>query len=166
MKKTLLTLSLLIAGALTAYAGYYNNGTVCTMQYPNYNCNQGYSSGYASYTIGCTTYYYNTSTRAIVGTQNICNTTYTTNNDYLYQYYTYPVTYTQPTYTYTYPSYQYQTTYPYYGTSYPSQYYTYGYSDGTWYPGYSSGGIFNGMFDNNYTYNSGCYWQNGYQVCY
>lgn len=90
----------------------------------SYGYGGGYGGGYGygnggigSYTIGCTTYYYNTRTGAQLYTQNICYT------------YTQPV-YTQPIYY----------DYPYYGGNYGgwygggSQYCTYKYINGSWYP--------------------------------
>lgn len=128
MKKLLITLSLLGAGAvaLTASASYYYN--TYTVYNPSYGAR-------ASYTIGCTTYYYNPYTGASMGQEQIC--------------YTYT-----PSYAYA-PGYTYQ--YDYYYTQ-PTPYYTYEYNTNTggWYPGAG------------YAYNDywGCYWQNGYQVCY
>ena len=170
MKKILIALSLVglsFVGFAMAGAQYYGYGSY---SYDNYYyadaSYSGYSSTYpqthsqyytdsyryrskdgvGSYTIVCTTYYYNTRTGAQLYTENIC-TTYCT-----YQYpstcqptYSYPVTYTYPT-TYTYPvnysypsNYYYTTpsyTYPYYGNYYygSTQYCTYSYVNGSWYP--------------------------------
>ena len=163
MKKILFILSFLgvgAAGLATAGAQYYSSydygnytsSYTSSSYYPSYN-----SGSRASYTIGCTTYYYNPYTGASLGQQQVCSSA--------------PV-YTQPTYpsypTYpTYPTYDYGYNYGYTYTQ-PSQYTTYGYSNGSWYPGYSNGGIFgsftNGGYDNYNNY--GCYYQNGYQVCY
>lgn len=173
MKKALLLLSIIglgIAGLTSANAQYYDNyyntsydssynsmyyNSTYTTAYtqPAYTSyygggsNYGYygTGGTGSYTIGCTTYYYNTRTGAQLYTQQICNNT--------------PV-YTQPTYSYP-VQYSYPTTY-----TQPSQYYTYGYSNGSWYPGYSSGGIFGLGNIGNTNSNYGCYYQNGYQICY
>lgn len=113
----------------------------------NYNYGGGYGSGYGyygsggigSYTIGCTTYFYNTRTGAQLYTRYICTT------------------YQQPTYYY--PSYP---TYP------STQYCTYKYISGAWYPSCGNSyyyGNYNYGYNSGYT-NSGCYYQNGYQVCY
>ena len=162
MKKLLTTLSFLgflTVSTVTAYAG--------NLYYPTYST----ASARASYTIGCTTYYYNPYTGQSLGSEQIYTGTCGYSSYYQTQYqYTYP----SYSYSYSYPTYEYQTYQPSYQynqyTSSPSQYYTYGYSNGSWYPGYSSG-LLNSVsnsFTNTY-YNSqsqGCYYQNGYQVCY
>jgi hypothetical protein len=163
-----------IAGLATASAQYYGNMNTSAYSYganysypynttnythsSNYNygtfncdsCNNSYGAyngGVGSYTVGCTTYYYNTRTGTQLYTTNICNN-YSSYNNYNYQNYQYPVNYTYPT-----------------SYTYPSQYYTYGYADGSWYPGYSSSIFTNTGYNYGYS-NSNCYYQNGYQICY
>ena len=153
MKKILITLGILgLVGAGIASAQYYdsvyygNYGTTNTYYGGYNNSYYGYGNAIGSYTIGCTTYYYNTRTGASMGQQQICNTTYTYPSTTYYQYqYTYP-------YTYTYPSTQ-------------SQYCTYGYNGGSWYPCYNNSwyGNYNGGYQN-YT---NCYYSTyGQYICY
>jgi hypothetical protein len=99
-----------------------------------------YGGGIGSYTIGCTTYYYNTRTGAQLYTSYICNT---------YQY-------TQPTY--------YYPTYPY---TYPSnQYCTYGYQNGNWHQ-CQSYSWFDNSYNNGYQNYLNCYYdQYGRYICY
>lgn len=179
MKKLLFILTLAGCGILTANAQYYDyNGydygsysydtlynttayanTSYSNYYPqtysgnNYGTNySNYNGGIGSYTIGCTTYYYNTRTGSQLYTSYICSN-YTTPSAYQYQT---NYQYQQPTYyqTQTYPV----TSYP----SYPSQYQTYGYNNGTWYPGYSHS-ILSGTSN---TYQS-CYYNSyGQYLCY
>lgn len=131
----------------TSYTGGYGTASYSSYypssQYSQYHYGGGYSGGIGSYTIGCTTYYYNTRTGAVLYTSYICNT---------YQ----P---TQPT--------CYYTCTGGYNYNYSSPYYTYGYSNGSWYPRYSSS-IFGNSGYNNYNYNSQtCYYNTyGQYVCY
>jgi hypothetical protein len=127
----------------TSYmSGGYTN-TDYSNYYPQYQYGHGsnYAGGIGSYTIGCTTYYYNTRTGTVLYTSYTCNT---------YQY-------TQPTCYYT------CTTGYNYNYSYP--YYTYGYSSGNWYPGYSSS-IFGNSGYNNYNYQTCYYNAYGQYTCY
>lgn len=150
MKNLLLIFTIIgigIFGLIPVNAAYYPNNYGNSSYYNNYN------GGIGSYTIGCTTYYYSTRTRAQLYTQNICTT-------YNYQY-TYPTTYQ-----YYQPSYQsYQSTY-----TYPAQTY---YSASSWYSAYDSYPTYDitytdtGYGNNyNYSYGNSCYHQNGYQYCY
>ena len=168
MKRIILMLAAVglgITGLVTASAQYYSNNnsydygaysssyTSTSYSYPetssyyygNYggsyghgNYYDGYTGGVGSYTIGCTTYYYNTRTGSVLYTSNIC-----------------------PTYNYTYPSYYY--TYP----SYPSnQYCTYGYHNGSWNQCQSYGGFWNN-YNNGYQNYLNCYYdQYGRYICY
>lgn len=126
---------------------------------PNYNTSASYyaySGGTGSYTIGCTTHYYSTRTRAELYTQNICNYQY--NEQYnkpssRTSYYYYPnESYSQnygPDY-YSSPS-SINYSYPYYINDNDSNsYYTNGYTD----TGY-----------NNY-YQTDCNYWNGSYKCY
>ncbi len=152
MKKIFLMLSFLgltITGLGTASAQYTTNTYYYQRPYYGNSSYVSYGSGVGSYTIGCVTHYYNTSTGAEISTQNIC-TTY--NQPTSYYYTTYPATTYYPT-TYTYPT---------------TQYYTYGYNNGSWYPGYSSS-----IFSNTYTNYSGyqnylncSYNMYGQYICY
>ncbi len=190
MKKIISTIGLgsllFISGALFTSASYYT---------PYYNTYQNAptSNSYV-YVQGCYTYQYDAYTRVTSLLGSTCTTAYPTTNSYYNNYsYSYPVTTAysyQNTYTQNY-SYPVSTSYPV-TTSYPvstaytpaSPYYTYGYYEGNWYPGYqnttftdlfnsnSYGNSYNnysiyGDYNNNYNYmNNGCYYQNGYQVCY
>lgn len=127
----------------STYYGYTDTG-YSNYSYPQnyyYGGNYGYGSGYSpsystgyygsggigSYTVGCTTYYYNTRTGAQLYTRYICNTYqyqqptcyYTCNNSYTYPYY----------YGNNYGNY-------YGGSNYygGTQYCTYRYVNGSWYP--------------------------------
>ncbi|MEZ0209299.1 MAG: hypothetical protein ACAH17_03945 [Candidatus Paceibacterota bacterium] len=173
MKKILLTLSFACCTALglaTASAQYYPSydygsysydtsytttgyaNTSYSSYYPQtyyggiYGKNSStYNGGIGSYTIGCTTYYYNTRTGAQLYTSYICST-----------YQPQPTTYTYSTTYPSYPSYTYPT----------SQYYTYGYSNGSWYPGYQSS-IFDSSYNNGYQNYLNCYHDMyGQYVCY
>lgn len=143
MKKTLLLLSILgasLLGLATVSAQYYGNTTTNTSYGSSYSYGQNhgnYNGGTGSYTIGCTTYYYNTRTGAQLSTQNICtNYQYQQEPTYYYPTTAYYEYYTQPTY-------QYQYSYPYdygyvggnYGSYYGSgsNYCTYQYVNGGWY---------------------------------
>lgn len=132
--------------------GNYSSYSYPGYSYPNYTYSNNYSysnsayyGGVGSYTIGCTTYYYNTRTGAQLYTSNICNT-YNTNYSYNYQY-------QYPSYNYTYPS--------------TSQYCTYGYYNGSWSPCVSHS-IFNSYNSyNGYQNYLNCYYnQYGQYVCY
>lgn len=155
MKKLLLTLSALalaVTGASLAGAQYYNASYYSTTHVPSTSYQYTYGAAIGSYTIGCTTYYYNTTSGAVTATQNICANTHP--GTYNTPTYTYPATYSYPA-QYTYPA---NTAYTSYTNGYNynnmnSQYCTYGYRNGSWQPCYSSS-----WFDNNATYN----YNNGY----
>lgn len=146
MKKILIALSfvglsLLGVGAVSAqYYNYDTSGYTNTMYsnysytypqsygnyYGNYNYGNYYGNNYyggvGSYTIGCTTYYYNTRTGAQLYTQYICSNY---NSYYPYNYYN----------NYSYPvQYYYYYTNPYPSYNYGNQYCTYRYIGNIWYP--------------------------------
>lgn len=155
MKKTLLLLSILgssLIGLATVSAQYYGNTTTNTSYGSSYSYGQNhgggqnYSGGIGSYTIECTTYYYNTRTMAPLYTQNICTNNYQTNYQYPQEttyYYPAALYYDYDYQYYTQPTYQYQYSYPYdyryvggnYGSHYGSgsNYCTYQYVNGGWY---------------------------------
>jgi hypothetical protein len=169
MKKLLFILTLAGCGILTANAQYYDyngydygsysydtsynttayaNTNYSTYTYPqtyyggNYGNNySNYNGGIGSYTIGCTTYYYNTRTGAQLYTSYICNN---------YQY-------TPPTY------------YPTYPITYPSQsqYCTYGYQNGNWHQCQSYSWLGDNSYNNGYQNYLNCYHdQYGQYICY
>jgi hypothetical protein len=147
MKNILLTLSLLgmaFFGAATAsaqyYGGYYDYGMMPAATTYTTSGYYSYGAGVGSYTIGCTTYYYNTATGANLGSQNICQ--YQTPG-----YAASPSYYTNPSYT----TYDYYNTNTYNSYTNPStQYCTWGYRNGSWRP--CTGGSI--LFGNNYNYNN------------
>lgn len=150
MKKTLLLLlsaiGLSIMGITTAGAGYvdyyrHTNGTYANSNYYTASYTYGgYSDPYyygtggiGSYTIGCTTYYYNTRTGTQLYTQILCQ-----NNPVAYQSYpsarTLPYSYSVPT-SYTIPTsyptsyaYSYDYIYPTPAVEYDNYYYSYPYN--------------------------------------
>lgn len=154
MKKLLFILSalgLIATGLTTASAQYYT----ASASYPtaaSYYYQQPYSSAYyasygsgiGSYTIGCTTYYYNTSTGAQLYTQNIC----TQHTDTYYT--TYPASYTYPTY------------------SYPThnQYCTWGARNGQWYPCQTFSWFDNDYYDGHQNYLNCYYDWRGQYICW
>jgi hypothetical protein len=186
MNKKLLLLPLLITAFFgmveTSSAQYYpyntnNTNCVITQTYP-YTTNCNYQNQTYTYTDGCYTYEYNPSTQTSRMIQNRC-VQQQLQQTYSYQYVA-PITYTYTVppvqNTYSYPVQQNYTSYPYnYNSGYSynnnvNQYYTYGYSNANWYPGRTTNNISNLVNDvlealtpnTNY----GCYYQNGYQVCY
>lgn len=158
LSMTLLTGTLFISGMMFASA-YYT---------PYYNVYQNAptSNSYV-YTQGCYTYQYDryTQVTSLIGSTCQTNTSYT----YPTTQYSY-VAPAQQTY-YTYPSYNYGYVQP------VAQ--TYHYSHGAWYPttNYTNSYYNTNSYYDSYNYTSyspysytgtsnGCYWSNGYQVCY
>ncbi len=117
-------------------ASYSSYSYPSSYSYGNNYSYGGYGGSIGSYTIGCTTYYYNTRTGAQLYTSYICTT------------YTPPVT--PPSYYYTYPT-------------YPSQYCTYGYHGGSWHPCTSYNWYGNNTYNN---YLNCYYNQYGQYICY
>lgn len=142
MKKIILSLGVVLGGLLTI------GSSASALSY--WGGNSYYNNSY-TYTSGCYIYYYDGYRRTSTLVGSTCGNQNTYN--YSYQYQTYPYTYSYPSYTY---SYSYPTT----------SYYTYDYSNGGWYPNNSYYNNYNYGYNNYNTYTYGCYWQNGYQVCY
>lgn len=172
MKKLFLSLSLLgliISGAAVAGAQYYNTqyyntttanmgyyGSMHTTHYPSTSYHYSHGAAVGSYTIGCTTYYYNMTTGAHLGSENICR--YSTPAVYIPPV-TQPVVYSNPSYT---------TYTDYYSYTYPStQNCTWGYYNGMWRCSTNS------MYGGGYHYSDGyqnylnCYYdQYGQYICW
>lgn len=165
MKKIqLIVLTLVLAASLTdtTFAQY------SSYQYYDTNYSNTYVNNSYAYTIGCTTYWYNSYTRVSTPTGSTCYNNY---NNYNYQY---SSQYSQPTYTYQYvqPTYTYQTVQPSYTYSYVQPTYnttptntTYYYSNGSWYPSTNYNNAYQYQGYNSYN-NYNCYYGNVYQVCY
>lgn len=188
MKKLFVTLFVLAVGmtsAAMASAQYYNSNYYSTSYVPSTSYQYSYGLAIGSYTIGCTTHYYNTTTGTVTRTQNICTTT--SPSVYVPPTYAYPASYTYPV-NYSYPvqySYPANSTYtPYnqygyttynnsgYGYNTSSQYCTYGYANGVWTPCtgsslYSNSNLYGGTYGSGYQDYLNCHYDTyGQYVCY
>jgi hypothetical protein len=137
-----LTSAIFMSSAVLASAQYQ-------AYYPNYGSNTSYT-----YVDGCSQYQYNPYTRMTIYLGYVCQPT-----SYSYQYVTpYTYQYTNTYNTLPYDAYYYTNMTPY--QTYQNYNNNYYYPNGGWYP----------STNQNYNYNSqlntGCYYQNGYVVCY